>query len=323
MTIHAERPGNRANFSHNPKKEQLNKPLGGRAVGAAVRAGKIERGYGALQLPPSAEKLVLSTRGVIGARFKEAQDTATERLTRPALVRRAFTLQSNRLEQPDRDDWTTSQLTSELIAKAVLFSPVASEAQRTGNKRQLAEFNDMFMECATCISPSAAKAFVPMMKSEINNFSRQAGVNPDITADNNLEKMMAGLAAEVATARALGTDPSLKIVAPGVDLDLQGVDLTVTREDTHSLHMDLKRSRPFITKLDEMMSRGRMSREDYEDGIRYGYTFTGNNRTDKLPQYVVDAGRFGTLDGFDYDAKGQEEAVATVHDILDYHYGNS
>lgn len=320
MAHNIDRPGSRANAPRISTERLLarNKRLGEQAAAQAVQVGPSRRqGYNDFPFPKSAEKLIAGTRGVVGARLREAREkTANERLTKLALVRRAFILQDRRLQQPEMEDLTTSQLTSEFMARAVLFSPTASEAQRKGNKRSLAEFNDMVMACATAISPSAADVFVPMMESEIRNFCQHAGHSPDIVEDNNLKRMVTGLSSEIATTRALRTDPELEVTNPGVTQDLEGIDIIIQRGDAKA-NIDLKRGGAFLYRLDDLQSMGHLSTEDYQEATRTGIVFTGYSNHDNTPKYAVNANLFGKMDGFDYTPRGQATALSVAHGLLD------
>lgn len=322
MPHNIDRPGHRANIP-NARTERMferNRQLGAEATRASVQVAPARPGgYNRLHLPESAEKLIVGTRSVIGARLGEVRErTANEPLTKLAAARRAFILQDRRLRRLDKEELTTSELTSEYMAKAILFSPTASEAQVGRNKRQLAEFNDMLMDCATSIAPSAAKAFVPMMQSEIINFNRQVGHSPDIAMDENLRERVVGLSAEIATTRALLTDPDLQVTNPDVTQDLRGIDLTVQREDA-TVHIDLKRRGKFGYWTEELRDSGRLTPPDYQAAIRTGIAFTGYDHGDDGPKYTVNADLFGEPDGFDYSPRGQAAAISLVHGLLDRH----
>lgn len=314
------RPGNRPNIPRVPTEHLLvqSKRLGAQATARTAEVGSSRlQGYNGFLFPKSAEKLIAGTRGVIGARLREVREkTANEQLTRLAVVRRAFIVQDRRLQQPEMEDLTTSQLTSEFMARAVLFSPTASEAQQKGNKRSLAEFNDMLMACATVISPSAANAFVPMMEGEIRNFCQHAGHSADIVEDNNIKKRVVGLSSEIATTRALLTDPELQVSNPGIAQDLEGIDVTVQRGDA-KVNIDLKRGGAFLYRLEDLQSMGHLNAEDYEAATHTGIAFTGYSNHDNTPKYAVNAELFGKMDGFDYTQRGQATVLDLAHGLLD------
>lgn len=322
MHHRVDRPGNRANIP-NAQTERMftrDKQLGAEAARASVQLAPARPGgYNRLHLPESAEKLIVGTRGVIGARLKEVRErTANEPLTKIAAARRAFILQDRRLRRLDTEELTTSGLTAEFMAKAILFSPTASEAQVSGNKRQLAEFNDMLMDCATSIAPSAAKAFVPMMQSEIINFNRKVEHSPDIAMGNELRERVVGLSAEIATTRALAAEPDLRVTNPDVTQDLRGIDLTVQRQDA-TVHIDLKRRAKFGYWTEELRDSGRLDPSEYQAALRTGIAFTGYDHEDDAPKYAVNADLFGEPDGFDYSPRGQAAAVSLVRGLLARH----
>ncbi len=323
MVTQLDRPDNRANYSRNPQtRERTARPLGNTAAAA----------HDIRQPLSAAEKIALGVHQTIRDRLSEtAQTFAGEKPSKAEHISRALLAQNERLRSDAKEDWTTTQLTQEYIARAVLMSPNASNAQMNRNsgrdvkqsKRRLSEFNDAVLDCATCIQPSVARNFIPMLKQQIIGFSRFADVQPTIIGNNNLESMMRGLAPEVGAYRALQMDGRFTVEAPGVDDDLKGKDLTVGSDEQHMVHLDLGMPGAFRRKIEDGIGYGSILPEDAADTQTYGYVYAGNDKEDGHPRYIVNAGTFGEIDGFDYTSEDQARVVGMVEDIMAYHYGES
>lgn len=320
MVTLIDRPDGRANYSLNPQTgERARRSLGN----AATTAHDIRQPFSAV------EKISRGAEQAIKDRLAEtAQEFGGERPSRAEHISRALLVQSERLASDAKDDWTTTQLTQEYVARTVLMSPFASNAQLHRNedpkhsKRRLAEFNDAVLDCATCIQPSVARDFIPLLKKQIVGFSQFAGIRPAIIENSNLENMMKGLAPEVGAYRALQADGEFTVEAPGVDEDLKGKDLTVSRDD-QTVHLDLGMSGAFRRKIENGIKYGSILSDDAEDTQLAGYVYAGNDKEDGHPKYIVNAGEFGDIDGFNYKPEDQARVVAIVNDIMVYHYGHN
>jgi hypothetical protein len=77
-----------------------------------------------------------------------------------------------------------------------------------------------------------------------------------------------------------------------------------------------------LAQIEDMYESSRLTFDEHERALRQGYAFSGR-RKDKFPQYVVDAGRFGHIEGFDYDDKGKKRIITTVHKLFNAQYGAS
>lgn len=246
-------------------------------------------------------------------------------------VRLAYISQKARLnDERVTDEMTRSQLTNELMAKAVFFSPQVSDAiknQRLQKSKEIfSEYNDILAEIIKSlpakIEPGYKTAIVETLKLESLALNQQIGHSSEISGKDpesgipELVSRMNGASMEIAPVNAIEADPRLRVEIPqGTELDLKGIDAIVSRpEDGKVIDIDMKgrgKYLPTVAKLQGV---------DWVDESMVGpYYFTGIHEVTGHPHYLLNANSFSQIpaEGFDYTPAGQEKVRRLVHQMLD------
>jgi hypothetical protein len=249
-------------------------------------------------------------------------------------VRLAYISQKARLDDERvTDEMTRSQLTNELMAKAILFAPHASDAlknrRRHESKEVLSQYNDIMGEIVRSLPsklrPGYKTAVVEALKLESLALNQRIGHSSEIsgkdreTGLNELATIMNGVTYEIAPENGLRGDPLLEVEIPkDTRSDLEGIDMIVKRkEDGKTILIDTKTRGSYLSTVGDYQG------VDWVEESSVGpYFFTEMKTMDDgslLPHYLLNANSFSQIpsEGFDYTPVGQEKLRRTVHQMLD------
>ena len=247
-------------------------------------------------------------------------------------IRTAYIAQTARLrDKQATSHMTPRQLTSEYMAKAILFSPQASDALVTRrhheSKATLSRYNDTIGEIAGSLpehmEPGYKVAVVDALKAGSRDLNDRIGHSSEI-ADKDPESgideiwtIMNGEQDEIAPENALKDDPSLELIVPqDTASDLVGIDMQVKRlSDGKLINIDTKSHGKYLSTV------AKKTHVDWVDESATGpYYFVGIHENG-YPHYLLNASAFGEIpdDGFEYTPEGQEQLRRTVHEMLDSH----
>lgn len=293
-----------------------------------------------VQRPGSERQLSLTDQlraGARGAAMRQLNGVRemTERKTgqrfplNADVVRAAYLAQRERLKDESiTDDMTRKQLTNELIAKAILFAPQASDALRTHKRHEskiiLSQYNDVLGEIIRSLPPHLApgykSAIMDTIKFESLALNKQIGHSSEISGkdDHGLEvlrTMVNGASYEIAPENALYDDPNLEVIIPkDTQSDLEGIDMMVRRiSDGKVINIDTKGHGKYLSTV------AKLQHKDWVDEGNVGPYFFTKIHENGHPHYLLNAGAFGDIpaDNFDYDEAGQEKVRQIVHRMLD------
>lgn len=248
-------------------------------------------------------------------------------------VRLAYIAQNARLnDERITDDMTRSQLTHELMAKAVLFAPQVSDAlkhrRRHESKAVLSQYNDMVRDIVRSLPPKlkpgyktaiveALKLESLALNKEIGHSSEISGKDPETRIDE-LTTIMNGISYEVAPENGLRADPRLDVAIPDdTDSDLEGIDMIVTRkEDDKTVLVDTKTRGSYLRTIAELQG---LEWVDAANAPPYYFTEMKSRDGRDFPHYILNANSFGEIpaEGFDYTPTGQDKLRRTIHQMLD------
>lgn len=249
-------------------------------------------------------------------------------------VHLAYVAQTNRLKNEQiTDEMTRSQLTNELMAKAILFAPEASDALKTRRHRKsretLSQYNDIITEIVeslpATLTPGYKTAIVDALKLESLALNQQIGHSSEISGKDHesgldeLRTIMNGVTYEIAPKNALRSDPSLEVITPtDTASDLAGIDMIVQRKtDGKTMLVDMKTRGSYLSTVAEYQGKTWVDAstvrpyyftrmQDMDDGYSY-------------PHYLLNSNAFGEIpaESFDYTPAGQEKVRRIVHEMLD------
>ena len=230
------------------------------------------------------------------------------------------------------DEMTRSQLTNELMAKAILFAPQVSDALRTrhhhSSKATLSQYNDIIGEIVRSLpaklAPGYKTAIVESLRQESSAFNQRIGHSSEIsgkdreTGLNELRTIMSGVEYEIAPINGLRGDPSLEVIVPkDTESDLAGIDMIVKRKkDGKTILVDTKTRGSYLRTVAELQGR-----EWVDESVTPPYYFTEMEDRDghSYQHYLLNANSFSQIpaEGFDYTPAGQDKLRRTVHQMLD------
>ncbi|MCA9335209.1 hypothetical protein KC953_03640 [Candidatus Saccharibacteria bacterium] len=255
-----------------------------------------------------------------------------------AFIRNAYISQRKRMKNEKvTGDMTTSQLTAELMAKAVLFGPTVSDALKHRHTRrskdEFAEWNDILAEIARSLpsgqlQPGFKTDIASVLKEEILALSNQihhsaeiCGKDPKSKRDNITQDFL-GVQGEVSVVNDLQTDTSLDVRVPdaeefgvsGIELDREGIDVVIGRpEDGKTIFVDLKSHGSYLNRIADLQGEKFID----EDSVGRCY-FTGMHERG-APHYLIDIDSYGEIpaDGFHFTEQGRIQLISDVHYLLD------
>lgn len=226
----------------------------------------------------------------------------------------------------DMDNLTTEEFAAEHIARVILFSPMAADAARENrvNTHQLSRFNDMLTDCIESVSPTILENLQSIIEEGVQ-WLNETYLFRDYDFSSEIEGRLRGVIGEVAVVRALKTNAGLKVTIPGTSGDLQGKDITV--DDGRSVaHIDVKRNTAFKTELNKLMkpvmSDSSLSEEQINQKLKEaamiakrGY-FATRQDEDGGWKYIINADKFGTIQGLEYDESGASAIIELIQSLL-------
>ena len=245
-------------------------------------------------------------------------------------VRLAYVSQKARLNDSRvTDEMTRSQMTNELMAQAIFFSPQVSDALKTATQRDskavLSQFNDLMGKIArslpTKLAPGHKTAVIDALKLESHALNQQIGHSSEISGKDRqsgtdvLRNIMNGISCEIAPENAMRADPNLEVTIPDdTASDLAGIDMMVTRKDDgRTIVIDTKARGKYLSTIAKIEGKDRV-----DEAYAGAYYFTGIHENG-YPHFLMNANAFSQIpaDGFDYTPAGQEKVRRTVHQMLD------
>jgi len=268
--------------------------------------------------PPSEEMTAAIRQAVCNqltnVRNLEFNNEPSDALDRKSVVLAAYLAQKEKLNGADAEDMSTSQFTSEQIAQLVLFSPMAQDADKSGDKQQLSIFNAMLANCVTCLSPTVSDKFPQLLKHEIMLFN-QRFLGCEETIASTLDGRIKGMQAEVAVMRALRQSDEIETIIPDTNDDLKGKDISFLKDGV-TVHIDVKRKGSFNRRIVEMLNDGylTLNQAQYAEVNRYVFT-QYDEKGDS--QYIFDGDSPGEIGGFDYWRDGQAHVQRVVENMLE------
>ena len=341
MPHFGDRPQSKKSHSHLRDKPVVPRKIGRGALnsGDVRRPGVQSTGEVRTTL---VEKLQRNTRAAASGHLRRVREVFERRDgTKPplndGLVRQAYNSQRKRLmDRKITDEMTTAQLTAELMAKAVLFSPTVSDALKhrhtQRSKDEFAEWNDILGEISRSLpgqlQPGYKTGVADVLKAESLALGNQIGHSVEIcgrdpkTGRDNILQDLLGVQGEVSAMNDLQTDPRLSVKVPegsefgtdDVELDREGIDMIVERpEDGKKIFIDAKSHGSYLRYISDLQ------------GVRYvpedsvgSYYFTEFHRRG-APHYLLNIDAFGEIpaDGFHYTPQGRAQLLRTVHEMLD------
>lgn len=265
-----------------------------------------------------AERVWQATDSVVHTRLNEAHAQLKEgegQLTPEGLAKLAYANHVRHMEQADTDEMTTTELTANQIALAMLESPLAAKAdkdQQTNPARNphdrakrvgsLIQFNHDLAATLSHMSPNMIADFPQKLlerthklfgdKLRLPTFDRQ-----------DFNRIVAGVSREVAFSRALqGLLPEgWKLRHATVREDLIGIDIVVDTPDG-PINIDTKTSGAFEKALASLWADHRISQAEYDAALEDRFVqITTNDGRDMRAVYVLDADSLGEVRNFEYD----------------------
>jgi hypothetical protein len=317
MTHLADRP--RQTRTHEQvRRQNIPRPVGNVALRGAVQTPDIKT------RPPSpSEKLMSATRAAVIDRLMAVQSAEMEPQMPLERIKRAYLLQNRRLRGEkdeltgekvvDTEELTTAEFASEQLARVILFSPMAADADKSENTWQLSQFNDMLAASAVAVSPSVLPNLKTILEGEIKQFNdKVAGRNYNISGQ--IARRLRGIDAEIAATRALKTNTELDVSMPATKGDLEGKDITVQRDGT-IVHIDVKRKASYKKALIKMVEKGILTKEEARWGDEDGYAVTTQDK-DGGWKYLVDADALGKIGNLEYDQEGVKKTSELIEKLL-------
>lgn len=266
-------------------------------------------------------------------REAHSRESGTTRPMNVEAVRNAYIAQKARLkDERVTDEMTRSQLTSELMAKAILFAPEVSDALKTRRHRQsreiLSQYNDVIAEIVeslpATLTPGYKTAIVDALKLESLALNQQIGHSSEISGKDHesgldeLRTIMNGVTYEIAPKNALRGDPNLEVITPkDTASDLAGIDMIVHRKtDGKTMLVDMKTRGSYLSTVAEYQGKTWID----ESSVRpYYRTQMQDMDGHRYPHYLLNANSFSQIpaESFDYTPAGQEKVRRIVHEMLD------
>lgn len=332
MTFTSERPRHSRQHEQTRNNSDVrNRVVGGRVLGSidVRRPGQTNGEQQSLtdQLRSGARGVAIQQLNAV--REMTEQKTGQKFPLNADVVRAAYLAQRHRLKDESvTENLTRKQLTNELIAKAILFAPQASDALRTHKRHEskavLSQYNDILAEIIRSLpshlAPGYKSAVMDTIKYESLALNKQIGHSSEISGkdDHGLEvlrTMVNGASYEIAPENALYDDPNLEVIIPkDTESDLEGIDMMVRRiSDGKTINIDTKGHGKYLSTVAKLQGR------DWVDESSVGPYFFTKIHENGYPHYLLNAGSFGDIpaDNFDYDEAGQEKVRQTVNRMLD------
>lgn len=244
-------------------------------------------------------------------------------------VREAYIAMAEKLQDKQiTDQMTDEQLTHELMAKAILFSPQVSDALQTHfhheSKKILSMYNDVIGEIARSLpkhmTPGYKEAVVHALMTASQELNNKIGHSSEIAEQDPASgidviwSIMKGAQDEIAPENALQNDPEVKLIIPkDTESDLVGIDLMVERlTDGKTINIDMKSHGKYLSTV------AKKEHIDWVDESIVGpYYYVGMHENGN-PHFLLNASAFGEVpeDSFEYSAENQEKLRQTVHEML-------
>lgn len=289
------------------------------------------------------ERLQMNTRAAVTNHLNRVRDVLERRDgTKPKmdanLVRQAYISQRRRLmDKKITEEMTTTQLTAELMAKAVFFGPTVSDALKNRHsqrsKNEFAEWNDILAEIARSLpsgklQPGFKSGLADVLKNEIrvlsdeiNHSAEICGKDPKTKRDNIFQDFL-GVQGEISAINDLQTDKQLDVRVPdadefGVDeveLDREGIDAVIQRTgDGKEIFVDMKSHGSYLRHIAEMQGKSFIP----EESVGRSY-FTGIHKRG-APHYLLNIDSYGEIpaDGFHFNEQGRAQLLRDIHNLLD------
>jgi len=225
---------------------------------------------------------------------------------------------------------TDEQLTSELMAKAILFAPQVSDALKThhhdDSKRVLAQYNDIVGEIARSLPTHMQLGYKTavvhaLMKGsrdlndKIGHSSEISGKDPASGIDI-IWSVMKGVQDEIASETAIENDPTLRLIVPeDIDSDLRGIDMMVESiANGKIINIDTKSHGKYLSTV------AIKEHVDWVDEQAIGpYYYVGMHENGHQ-HFLLNASAFGELpdNSLTYTPEGQAKLIRVVHEMLEY-----
>lgn len=246
-------------------------------------------------------------------------------------VRRAYIAQDARL----RDEHVTSmmsseQRTAELMAKAILFAPQASDAIKThrfhNSKATLSRYNDMIGDVARSLplhmQPGYKAAVVTALDAASHDLNSRIGHNSEVSSEDpesgidQIWSIFHGVVGEIAPENAIKKDSSIELIIPkDTASDLVGIDAQVRRRsDGKTINIDFKSHGKYLSAVAK-----KMHVEWVEESGLKPYYYVGQHENG-YSHFLLNSSAFGEIpdDSVEYTPLGQEKLRQTIHEMLEY-----
>jgi len=300
--------------------------------GGALRAAEVVP----LGTNPNRQRLMLNARAAASARIREVRQLhiskqGSDLPLNADTIHLAYLTQRARLQDENiTDDLTRSQLTGEIMAKAILMAPEVSDAIKElhldSSKAVFSEYNDILGEIIRSlperIAPGTKTDLFETLKFESFELNDSIGHKSEISQEHKeshigyLKEMLDGAQREVATTRAIQRMPGVRVVIPkDAKADLVGIDAIVGRvADGKTIFIDIKAHRSYMERIKKIKHLDWIDNEYLKPSF-----YTGIHERGK-PHFLLDTSVFGKFpaEEFEFSPRGQEKLQHEIQWMLDY-----